>query len=95
MISDFRVTNVHFTAAGPHTSRSGLQGWVSCLLNGRVLLDGITLRRTRGGRLTLSFPHRQDRFGNQHFYYRPLDDAARQMIERQVLQALDTRERSA
>ena len=95
MRSDIRITNVHFTAAGPHASRGGLQGWISCILNERIHLDGLTLRRTRGGRLTLSFPHRQDRFGHQHFYIRPLDDAARRVIEQQVLQALDIQERSA
>ena len=52
------------------------------------LLDGITLRRTADGRFALSFPERTDRGGRRHAYIRPINDAARQQIERQVLKGL-------
>ena len=92
---DIRISDIQFKAAGPNETRRGLHGWISCILNGRVLLDGLTLRRTRSGRTTLSFPSRLDKSGRKHFYIRPLDNAARRVIERQVLQALNIRERSA
>lgn len=62
---------------------------MSCTLNGRIHLDSIAVRRTRGRKMILSFPCRQDRYGNQHHIFRPLDDAARRVIERQVFAALD------
>jgi DNA-binding cell septation regulator SpoVG len=63
--------------------RSGLIGFVS-LFYGDLVLDGLTVRRTADGRLTLSFPERRDRHGRRHPYVRPLDDDARQRIERVV-----------
>ena len=45
-------------------------------------------RRTRDGRLALSFPERRDLAGGSHHYMRPLNDAARRAIEAQVFAAL-------
>lgn len=64
--------------------RSGLLGWISVELR-NVVLDGITLRRTADGRFALSFPARTDRGGRRHSYIRPVDDAARKAIEREIL----------
>lgn len=63
--------------------RSGLLGYVS-VFYGDLILDGLTVRRTADGRLTLSFPERRDRQGRRHPYVRPLDDDARRRIERAV-----------
>lgn len=49
------------------------------------ILDGITLRRTASGRLALSFPSRTAGDGRRHPLVRPVDDAARQAIERERL----------
>jgi len=63
--------------------RSGLLGYVSIYV-GDFVLDGLTVRQTVAGRLTLSFPERRDRRGGRHPYIRPIDDAARQRIERAI-----------
>ena len=63
--------------------RTGLLGFVS-VYYGDVVLDGLTVRQTADGRLTLSFPERRDRRGGRHPYIRPIDDAARQRIERAI-----------
>ena len=65
-------------------ARSGLLGYVS-LMYGDLVLDGITVRRTEAGRITLSFPRRRDRAGRDHPYIRPADEAARRRIEHAVL----------
>lgn len=65
----------------------GLLGWVSCSY-GHLRLDGIALRRTRDGHLTLSYPERRDAAGRRHPVLRPLDDQARREIEEQVFAAL-------
>jgi DNA-binding cell septation regulator SpoVG len=66
--------------------RSGLLGFVS-VYYGQLVIDGIVVRRTAEGRLTLSFPERRDRHGGRHPYVRPVDDAARKEIEKAVFGA--------
>ena len=82
------VADVRFTAASTEDVERGLFGWVSCLINGTLCLDGLAVRRTLDGRLVLSFPARTDGAGRQHFYVRPLDDCARREIEEAVFRAL-------
>ena len=82
------ITDVRFSAASMADVESGLIGWVSCRLNGAVGIDGIALRRTRQGRLTLSFPCRRDASDRQHFYVRPVDREARQLFELQIFRSL-------
>ena len=57
-------------------------------LDATLRLDGLALRRTADGRLSLSFPARRDTAGKQHPYLRPVDDAARRDIEHQIFTAL-------
>ena len=89
------VTKVHFTAASQDDVQLGLLGWASCLVNGGLELDGLTIRRTRAGRHAVSFPSRRDGSGRERFYVRPIDDQARREIERQILGALQFGEEAA
>ena len=66
--------------------RTGLLGYLS-IFYGDVVIDGITVRRTAEGRLTLSFPERHDKQGRRHRVVRPIDDAARLAIEAAVFGA--------
>jgi len=66
--------------------RRGLLGFVS-VNYGDLVLDGITVRRTAEGRLTLSFPQRRDGRGRSHPLFRPIDDAARLRIEKAIFDA--------
>ena len=63
--------------------RSGLLGFIS-LFYGDIVLDGLTVRRTADGRLTISYPQRRDGKGRRHPIVRPVDDAARLRIERAI-----------
>ena len=85
---DLQVTGVQFVAADGRDRRTGLLGWISCVVNGALVLDGIALRRTRSGRLRLSFPARRDSRGILHHHIRPLDDFTRRDLERQVFELL-------
>ncbi len=67
--------------------RAGLLGYVSVFV-GNLVIDSITVRRPADGRIALSFPARTDRFGRRHAIVRPEDDAARQAIEREILDQL-------
>lgn len=82
------ISGVTLHAAPPEDVRRGLLGWVTCTIADALVLDGITLRRTLEGRLTLSFPARSDRRGRQHPFVRPLDDPTRRAIEAAVFRAL-------
>jgi hypothetical protein len=71
--------------------RSGLLGFISIEF-GLLVLDGICLRRTSDNRFALSYPARTDRAGRRHAYIKPVDNAARIEIERQILSQLGQRE---
>jgi hypothetical protein len=86
------ITDVDFTSAPPEEGRTGLLGYVAATINGRLRIDGITLRRTADGRLAIAFPARRDAAGRQHPYVRPVDDAARREIELQIFAALGLQE---
>ena len=82
------VSNLRFAASQKGEVVTGLLGWVRFRLDGRLQLDGVAVRRTRGGELALSFPARVDRHGRRHPYIRPLNDVTRKEIERQVFRQL-------
>lgn len=83
-----RLLDVRFTPASDTDAAVGLLAYVSCTFEGLLRLDGLTLRRTLAGRVTLTYPARTDRAGRRHPYYRPVDDDARLAIEAQVFAAL-------
>ncbi|MEO0652580.1 MAG: hypothetical protein AAFZ65_18050 [Planctomycetota bacterium] len=82
-----RVTDVAFAGASSADRDRGLLGWVR-LRAGDLLVDGIAVRRTRGGRLTLSWPSRRSSSGASFAYVRPINDRARAWLEEQVLDQL-------
>ena len=88
MTSPLRISGVRFTPASPAEVRTGLFGYTSFLLDGRIRIDGATVRRTRRGDLVLSFPAKPGRRGREWPYIRPVDDETRRSIEAQVLAAI-------
>ena len=82
------VSGLVFTPASERDREAGLLGWIALVLNGALKLDGLAVRRTRGGRLRLSYPARRDGHGHLHHHVRPLDDAARRDLEGQVFELL-------
>ena len=87
-MTDIEISSVAFTNGSPADIRSGLIGWITCVLNDTLLVDGVTLRQTADGRLTLSYPTRRDGKGRKHPLVRPVDDDARRDIERQIFAKL-------
>jgi DNA-binding cell septation regulator SpoVG len=87
------IRNVQFTPASEREAERGLLAFIK-LEYGLLLLDGVTLRRTAEGGLTLSWPERRDRQGRRHTLLRPLDDKARLDIEAAVLAELRRQEAS-
>lgn len=81
------ISNVRFHPADRAHRATGLLGWLSCEINGLVV-DGITVRRTRQGQLSVSFPKRREAGGRRRTTVRPRDERARAAIEAQVVAAL-------
>ena len=82
------VSEVTFAATGQRDRELGLFGFVSFLLNDAIKVDGVTLRKTRDGRLTLSYPAKKDAGGRSFPYFRPVSDEVRRSIESQVFAAI-------
>lgn len=82
------ISNLTFVAA-PESERSGgLLGFVSFVVGETLRIDGVSVRRTARGRITLSFPQRTDRQGRQHAIVHPIDRDAQLRIERTILEML-------
>jgi DNA-binding cell septation regulator SpoVG len=85
------ITDVEFRRASAHDVGTGLLGWVAIVIDGAIRIDGISVRRNSDGRLSLSFPRRNDRAGVTHPIVRPLSVSAREAIEREVIDELRSR----
>ena len=85
------LADIRFTPGSDADAVRGLLGYVQ-LRYGPLHLDGITLRRTRTGSLTLSWPGRRDRTGAHHALVRPISDAAREELEEAVFEELRRQE---
>ncbi len=82
------VSAVIFSRAHHLDRQRGLRGWTSFLLDDALVVEGVAIRRSRDGVLSLSFPEPVDRKGKRRRPVRPVDEEARLAIERQVLSAL-------
>jgi hypothetical protein len=83
-MSDHTVTLRTWVKASEAEVRTGLLGYLS-VSYGSLVLDGLVLRRTADNRYAISFPARTDRAGKRHSYIRPIDNTAREAIERELL----------
>lgn len=88
---DRRVRVRTWLRGSPGDEREGLLGWLSIEL-GSFVIDNIALRRTSRGRFTLSFPSRISKNGLKHPIVRPIDDASRVAIEKEIFAQLGQRE---
>jgi hypothetical protein len=81
------VTRLRFSRASQADIQRGLLGYIAVVVNDALAIDGITLRRTAGGRVALSYPARRDTANRQHALIRPLD-RVRSEFECQIFAAL-------
>ena len=86
------ISNVRFSAGTPAMVAQGVLGFVAATVNSALRIDGVAVRRTRDGRLTLSYPAREDNSGRQHALFCPINDEVRREIEDRVFQALGIEE---
>jgi len=84
-----RISSLFFTRAPSHLLHTGLLGWVTFRLDD-LRLDGVAVRVTQDGRMTLSYPARRDGHGRQHPYALPVGAEVRQAVEDEVLARIRT-----
>ena len=80
------VGEIRFSAASGSEFRSGLLAYARVEV-GPFRVDGITVRRTRGGRLAVAYPSRRDGDGRKHTMFLPTDRSAREALERLIIAA--------
>lgn len=85
------ITDIRFTPGSAADLKLGLLAFVR-MSYGSLVFDGVALRVTRTGTLTLSWPSRSDRSGARHAFVRPLNDSARQEVEAAVFAELRRQE---
>lgn len=78
-----------FRPADRAERQSGLLGYLVLEIEGLIVLEAVTLRRTRNGTLHLSFPERFDAQGHRHPIVRPRNRDARRGIEKLVFEQLN------
>jgi len=83
-----RVTEVRYTPATSVETAAGLLGYIACVMNDALRLDGLTLRLTRARRLAVSYPAHRTRHGVDHPIVRPASEGVRLDLERQILDHL-------
>jgi DNA-binding cell septation regulator SpoVG len=85
------IHDIRFTPGTDQDAERGLLAFVR-MCYGPLIVDGVTLRRTRAGTLALSWPSRTDRSGARHALVRPLNDSAREELEAAVFAELRRQE---
>ena len=84
-----RITDLVVSETTTADKRTGLMSWLRFRLDDRLLIDGVTLRRSADGRMIISWPGRRDKRGRQHPIVRPFDDDARVALEAAIFDAMD------
>ncbi len=84
------VTVTAFTPAQPELRATGLLGFIRLVLNDTVVVDELSLRRTRDGRLVISWPEPRSRGGARRVVH-PRNEDSRLYLEGQVLSILRRR----
>jgi hypothetical protein len=86
--ADIVVSDVIFSRASAQAQRTGLIGFVSARLYGRMRVHGYTVRRTLTGTLRVFPPERKDAAKRLRRVVEVGDEYDEQSVERQILAAL-------
>jgi DNA-binding cell septation regulator SpoVG len=85
--SALEVHDVGIVVAPPHVRDTGLMAWASVSIAAIVVIDGLTVRMSTGGTITIEWPMRKAEKGPLHAVAYVLDDDLRRRVEAAVLTA--------
>ncbi|MFH1539129.1 MAG: hypothetical protein ABIH66_09230 [bacterium] len=66
----------------------GIIAWVSLVLNRRLFLGGIAVRK-ENGRVTITFPAKKREDQNMYFYHKPINARCHEEIRDAIVRALN------
>ena len=92
MDSTLHIRWIRFTDSSARERRDGLLAYVHVAFDA-FTADSITVRRTRDGRLVVSYPERPSKHSKRgHPYFLPIDPAAREALAKEILAAYRQRQ---
>ena len=91
MDSVLHVRSIRITPSSAADQREGLLAYARAAF-AAFAVDGITIRRTLGNRLVVSYPSRESRSGSQFPHFLPTDPEVRAALNRRILAAYRERE---
>ena len=86
MDSTLHVHSISITTSSSRERRGGLLAYARVAL-GPYKIDGITVRKTRAGRLAVTYPKRTARDGTAHPVFLPTDPEVRGALEGEIIAA--------
>lgn len=81
------IARAAYAPASAEDERTGLLGFVRVELEGGLVLDGLTLRRSQSGNRYIAWPARGGS-GRRAYTVRPVDESSRLLWEQRILAAI-------
>lgn len=91
MPRDLRVSDLTFQRAHGDAYRDGVEGWVRCVVDRWLRLDGLIVRRKADGTVGVFFPERIDTAARRHALIWPIHAEDRAGLEVVILAELHIR----
>ncbi len=67
----------------------GIIAWVSLVLNNRLFLGGIAVRKEENGRVTITFPAKKKEDQSKFFFHKPITAQCHEEIRDAIVRALN------
>ena len=83
---DLHISEVRVRVADGRVGE--LIGWASCVVNDCLYLNNIRIRRVGEGEIVLTYPATRSLRGAKHFFFRPINAAAKEVLDRAILRAV-------
>ena len=81
-----RVSEVKIRLLGKRVSK--FIGWASCVVNDSLYLNNIAIRRTKDGKVFITFPAEKSGEGSKYFYFNPINQEAARVLEKAIIDKL-------
>ena len=70
------------------SNEDGLIGWASCVVNGSLYLNNIAIRKSREGKVILTFPAKKSKGDSKYFFFNPISHDAARILEEAIIDKL-------
>lgn len=81
------ISNVQFRPS-PAALQPGILGWISCVLNGDLLLNNLVVVRKDDGKLELHYPTCQSSSGHKFFIFNPQNASFSEFLEKEIFRSI-------